>query len=196
MSGGTGGRRASLTLPAWAARLALVLTAASLAACGQKAEDDKGRVTPSGLPVPRYVSLKFDQVNARSGPGDDHRLLWVYHARGLPLQVVAETAEWRRVCDADGALSWVNRRTTDGRRTVMPLGQAPLPLRAQPKDSARVVAFLAPRAIADFERCAKDWCRVRAGAVSGWTSAAAVWGVADAPQCPKPQAPNAPAAAP
>src|SRR6185437_5073069 len=56
------------------------------------------RQTPSGMPVPRYVSLKFDKVNARSGPGDDHRLLFVYRVRGLPLQVIAETSEWRRVC--------------------------------------------------------------------------------------------------
>ena len=65
------------------------------------AEAAPDRPTPSGLPVPRYVSLKFDKVNARSGPGDDHRLLFVYRVRGLPMQVVAETAEWRRVCDPE-----------------------------------------------------------------------------------------------
>jgi hypothetical protein len=69
-----------------------------LAACHGKTED-KERVTPSGLSVPRYVSLKFDPVNARAGPSDDHRLLWVYHARGMPVQVIAETVEWRRICD-------------------------------------------------------------------------------------------------
>ena len=74
---------------------------------GQGRGADEDRPTPSGLPVPRYVSLKFDKVNARSGPGDDHRLLWVYHVRGLPVQVVAESNEWRRICDPDGALSWV-----------------------------------------------------------------------------------------
>ena len=46
------------------------------------------RQTPSGMPVPRYVSLKFDKVNARAGPGDDHKLLFVYRVRGLPLQVL------------------------------------------------------------------------------------------------------------
>ena len=60
--------------------LALML----LVGCGRKS-DQPERVTPSGLPVPRYVTLKFDPVNARAGPGDDHRLLWVYHAKGLPV---------------------------------------------------------------------------------------------------------------
>ena len=143
----------------------------------------KQRATPSGLPVPRYVSLKFDPVNARSGPGDDHRLLWVFHARGLPVQVVAETDEWRRICDPDGGLSWVHKRTTDGRRGVMRVQPGPTAIRAQPRESAAVVAYLAPRATAELDRCDKDWCRLRAGRVSGWAPAAELWGVAEAPQC-------------
>jgi len=141
------------------------------------------RVTPSGLAVPRYVSLKFDAVNARAGPGDDHRLLFVFHARGLPVQVVAETTDWRRVCDPDGGLSWVHKRTTDGRRTVMAVRPSPAPIRSAPRAEAPVVAFLAPRALAGFQRCQRDWCAVRVDHVSGWTQAANLWGVADGPQC-------------
>src|ERR1700761_8437319 len=110
----------------------------------QAAQD---RPTPSGLPVPRYVSLKFDKVNARSGPGDDHRLLWIYRVRSLPVQVVAETAEWRRVCDPEGQLVWVHKRTTDGRRTAMNMQAAPAPLRRKPKDDAKVTAYLSPHAL-------------------------------------------------
>ena len=156
-----------------------------LTACGAKS-DDKERVTPSGLPVPRYVSLKFDPVNARAGPSDDHRLLWVFHARGLPVQVVAETVEWRRICDPDGGLSWVHKRTTDGHRTVEALGKDPLALRAKPKDDAAIVAYLAPKAVAGFENCQQDWCRVRLGSADGWAPASAFWGVAEAPQCTAP----------
>jgi SH3-like domain-containing protein len=167
-------------------RAAAALALCALCGCGAKGED-KERVTPSGLPVPRYVSLKFDPVNARAGPSDDHRLLWVYHARGLPVQVVAETAEWRRICDPDGGLSWVHKRTTDGRRMVMQQTPAPLPLRAQPRADGKVVAYMAPKAVAAFDRCQKDWCRVHVGQADGWAEASAFWGVAETPQCPKPQ---------
>jgi SH3-like domain-containing protein len=77
------------------------------------------RQTPSGLPVPRYVTLKFDKVNARAGPGDDYPARWVYRVPDLPVQVVAETAEWRKVCDPEGQSAWVHKRTTDGRRSVI-----------------------------------------------------------------------------
>jgi SH3-like domain-containing protein len=170
----------------------LVLVAATLAlgAChkpskpGSAAESGAGtaaacRQTPSGLPVPRYVSLKHDPANARGGPGDDYKLLWVYHARGLPLLVVEETQEWRRVRDPDGGLAWVHKRVIDGERTVMRAEGSDLPLRDRPAEDARVTAVLASRAIATLIKCQGGWCKVSADHAAGWALDSALWGAAD-----------------
>lgn len=141
------------------------------------------RQTPSGLPVPRYVSLKFDKVNARAGPGDDHRLMWVYRVKGLPVQVVAETSDWRRICDPEGSLVWVHKRTTDGRRTVMNVRRQRVTLFRRPKPDARPAAFLNPRALAALDRCERGWCKVHVDGVSGWAREGDLWGTAPAPQC-------------
>ena len=142
------------------------------------------RQTPSGLPVPRYVSLKFDDVNARAGPGDDHRLLWVYHARGLPVQVVAENLEWRRICDPERGLAWVHKRTTDGRRTVIRLQPGAVALYSRPKPDAKVAAYLTPRALAGLMKCNdKGWCKVQVNGVAGWVAPGQVWGTDEKPQC-------------
>jgi SH3-like domain-containing protein len=134
--------------------------------------------------VPRYVSLKFDRVNARAGPGDDHRLLWVYSARGLPVQVVAETAEWRRVCDPEGGLAWIHRRTTDGRRMVMNMQSKPVPMHHSEKAATgKPSAFLNPRAIAALVQCEAGRCRIRVDGVTGWALAGDLWGTAPAAQC-------------
>ena len=103
---------------------------------------------------------------------------------GLPVQVVAETPEWRRICDPEHGLAWVHRRTTDGRRTVMRLKPEPLAMHAGANAQSRIKAYLAPRSLAELERCDKDgWCKLRAGRADGWAPAAEVWGTADAPQC-------------
>ncbi|MBX7248384.1 MAG: hypothetical protein K1X35_04955 [Caulobacteraceae bacterium] len=141
------------------------------------------RPTPSRLPVPRWVSLKFNEVNARSGPGDDYPAVWTYRAKGLPVQVVAETREWRKVCDPDGGSAWIHRRTTIGVRTVFHRGAQLLPLRTAPKDSARVKALLAVRGIARLDRCEKGWCRIEVGRDKGWARAASLWGLADRRVC-------------
>ena len=139
--------------------------------------------TPSGLPVPRYVATRFKEVNARGGPGDDYKLKWVYRSPGLPLQVIEETAEWRKVCDPDGSTAWVHRRTVGADRRVMNVAASDLPLRDRPTEDARTVARLAPRATANLGPCKGDWCRVKADRVTGWAPAARLWGVSDARQC-------------
>lgn len=141
--------------------------------------------TPSGLPVPRYVVLKYGEVNARQGPDEQHRLLWIYKAKGLPVQVVAETREWRRICDPEGGLAWVHKRTTDGRRTAMRVQDSPLPLRASPKPESRISAYLAGRSIANLDKCEKGWCRLKADGASGWAPETEIWGAKDALQCPE-----------
>ena len=170
----------------WAERIAAVLLLAGVLSGGAAISAEAvaaERVTPSGLPVPRYVTLKFAKVNARAGPGDDHRLLWVYRARDLPVQVVAETAEWRQVCDPRGSLAWVHKRTVDGHRSVLNAAAKPAPLFRSPKAGSEVAAFLNTRAVASLVRCHKGWCRVKADGASGWVREGALWGTAEAPQC-------------
>ncbi|MCK5911886.1 MAG: hypothetical protein KAG62_18265 [Caulobacter sp.] len=143
------------------------------------------RITPSGLEVPRYVSLKYAEVNARNGPDEDHQLLWVYHAKGLPVQVVAETREWRRICDPEGGLAWVHKRTTDGRRSAMRVQSTNLPLLNAPKDGAKISAYLKARSVASLDKCEKGWCRLRADGSSGWAREGEIWGADPAIQCRK-----------
>jgi len=118
------------------------------------------------------VSLRFATVNARGGPGDDYKQLWVYRARGAPLQVIAETSDWRRVCDSDGGVAWVLKRMVETRRTVM-----------RASEDAPVVAVLVARSLAELDRCDKGWCRLIAGRTRGWARAGEVWGTAEAPAC-------------
>lgn len=169
--------------------LALTILSGGVSACnGQTAE---GRDCPaaqrarsvSGFCVPRYVSLKRGEVFGRKGPGKDYPALWIYHVRGLPVQVVAETSEWRRICDPDGGAVWVNRAMIDGRRTVMAMGAAKVALGQSPKAGAKVTGQLEPRAVANLDSCKGGWCRVKAGGVTGWAPVERFWGVTDAPQC-------------
>lgn len=138
------------------------------------------------MPVPRWVTLKFGEVSARNGPGEDHRLLWTYRAKGLPLQIVAETRDWRRVCDGDGQLAWVHKRAIDGRRNVMNLTGAPVPVQDKAKVGAATEAYLAPGAIAELDQCRDDWCRLETTGLKGWAPAGQLWGTAEALGCNAP----------
>ena len=167
----------------------LVLGAGALSACGEHAGEGKDcpaamrAHSASGYCVPRYVSLKRGEVLGRKGPGMDYDPLWIYRVRGLPVQVIAETTDWRRICDPDGGAVWVHKSMIDGRRTVMALGTAPTPLYRKPSTDAPVAGLLNGRALASLDRCENGWCKVKTAGLGGWTPAGHLWGVAEGPQC-------------
>ena len=160
---------------------ALLTSSLLLGACHGAGEQNCP--TPSTLPVPRFVALKFDEVNARKGPGEDYDVVWVWHGKGLPVKVVAETSDWRKIQSADGSVAWVNKRLVDGRRTALRYAAGAANLRSDPRDDAKVVAWLQPRAIATLERCEQGWCRLKASGVKGWVRQEEVWGGGPPPVC-------------
>ena len=162
---------------------------AALAGCSEQVSEGKDCPAAvkarslSGFCVPRWVSLKRGEVIARKGPDKDYPPVWVYHAKGLPVQVVAETEDWRRICDAERQGVWVHRSMVDGRRLIMPLGPGPAVLHKAASAESPTSGLLNARALAALEACKGDWCKVKADGISGWTPAAALWGVAVTPQC-------------
>lgn len=133
--------------------------------------------------IPRWAALKFGEVNARAGPGDTSRILFVYRARGLPVQILAETREWRRVCDSDRVMSWVKATTVTDKRTVLRKVNAPVALHADPAPGSRVVAYMAGRSTAELRNQHAAWSQVRAGGRTGWLPTSEVWGTDNRPQC-------------
>lgn len=147
----------------------------------QAAQDlPQGSVT--GLPVPRYVSLKSDRVNLREGPSKEHRTSWVFQRAGLPVEITAEFETWRRIRDADGSEGWVLHSLLSGRRTalVSPWVKTPgttLTLHERAGDNAEIVARLQPGVIANVKSCSGSWCRVVIERVDGYLRQERLWGV-------------------
>ena len=134
----------------------------------------KGPVT--NLPMPRYVSLKAGEANARSGPSLSHKIDWVYKRRGVPLEIYAEYENWRRVRDYEGAGGWIHYSLLSGVRTVL-ITQDSTNVFRKPDENATVVARFEKNVVADLGTCTKTWCEVEAGGYKGWAQKSALWGV-------------------
>jgi SH3-like domain-containing protein len=159
-----------------AAALALAVPAATLAPA--RAAQAIGSST--GLPVPRYVSLKSDRVNLREGPSRDHLASWVFLRAGLPVEVTAESDNWRRVRDSEGTEGWVLKGLLAGKRTalVAPWRKGEVrPLRSQAADEATLVANLQAGVLADVRRCDGHWCRIHGDDFDGFVHQEDLWGV-------------------
>ncbi len=151
------------------------LCAAILAAGPALAQaSDRGPVT--NLPLPRYVSLKASEGNARRGPDQSHRIDWVYRRRDLPLRVTAEFEHWRRVEDADGQGGWMHYALLSGVRTAI-VETDMAPVYTRPDTSALEAALLERGVITGLRECAGAWCRVEVARTRGWIERRHLWGV-------------------
>lgn len=134
----------------------------------------KGAVT--GLPIPRYVTLKGGEGNARRGPGLTHRIDWVFTTAGTPLRITAEYVNWRRVEDYEGMGGWIHFTLLSGVRGII-VTKDMAEFHVLP-DAPAPIAFQAEAgALAKIMTCSVDWCRVRVDGEKGWARKADFWGV-------------------
>jgi SH3-like domain-containing protein len=134
----------------------------------------------SGLPVPRFVSLKADKVNMHVGPAKNYEVKWLYQRAGLPVEVTAEFENWRRIRDSDGTEGWVYHSLLSGRRTGIVNAKVKdrlIALHDRPDEKSPLAAELQPGVVASVKRCQDHWCRVFGQGFDGWVAQERLWGV-------------------
>ena len=136
--------------------------------------------TASGLPLPRFVSLKSDRVNLREGPSKDHPSLWIYQRAGLPVEITAEFEIWYKIRDSEGTEGWVLHSLLSGRRTGL-VGPskttANITLYSKPSNTAAASAALQPGVIGSIKNCDGQWCRIFGEDFDGYIPQTNLWGV-------------------
>ena len=152
------------------AAIVLLLAAACPPAAAADAE-------ANGPKVPRFVSLQSDKVNLRAGPGRRYPIQWVLTRRDMPVEVIAQFENWRRIREWDGTTGWVQAHMVTGKRHVVVDKGAVRALHRQPDPASAVVARAEPGVMARLGECRGAWCRIDAGSIAGWIKRTDLWGV-------------------
>ncbi len=164
-------------------RVALLLLAGALSAATgalaeepQEADPKPDAIIRSGLPVPRFVSLRSGEVNVRTGPGKSYPIEWKFTRPGMPVEITAEFDTWRRIRDVDGAQGWVHQSMLSGRRTLVVTGTMRV-LRQDNSAGSPAVAQAEPGVMGKLLKCRNDWCLVELQGYQGWLRRDEFWGV-------------------
>jgi SH3-like domain-containing protein len=163
-----------------AVRLTLTFAIASTSVIAGQIHAANGATTTSGLPIPRFVSLKSDHVNVRNGPNKDQDVSWIFTRPGLPVEITAEFENWRRVRDSDGSEGWVYHSLLSGRRTAIVTTKSPnnlTPLYESADPASGVAARLQTGVVANVKNCTSGWCRVTGSGFDGYIQQERLWGV-------------------
>ncbi len=166
-----------LKRPATCALAVAVLCLANIGAAEAASEIATG---PSGLPLPRFVSLKADKINVHVGPAKTYEVTWVYTRTGLPVEITAEFENWRRIRDGEGAEGWVYHSLLSGRRTGMVMAKEKdelVPIRNAGGGEGTVTAKLQAGVVGSVKKCNGTWCRISGDGFDGWIEQDRLWGV-------------------
>lgn len=135
----------------------------------------------TGLRVPRFASLKSDKVNVRRGPSTEQSIVWVFSRAGLPVEIIAESENWRRVRDSEGSDGWVFHSLLSGRRTVLispwSKDQESVPLLRGRSTGSRAVAHLQSGVLGNVVSCDGEWCELTVDGYTGYVQQDKLWGV-------------------
>jgi len=156
--------------------LAAYLTVGPVAAQAPDGAESAARTdTPSGFPVPRFVSLKNAETYCRQGPSFDHPVAYTFLKAGLPVQVVAETTDhWRKIRDHEGSECWAHQTTL--RAVSHVIVEADTAILVRPEIEAPARARLKAGVIARIERASGDWRLISVGELKGWAPVSRLWG--------------------
>jgi SH3-like domain-containing protein len=131
--------------------------------------------------LPRFASLKQQKTNVRVGPGTQYPIRWIYQRQGLPVEIIADFGNWRRIRGSDSSDGWVHAALLSARRTALaaPWSAISVNLRARPSERAAVVARLQPRVLVHVKRCDRIWCAVDVPEhdLQGYVRQVKLWGV-------------------
>lgn len=154
---------------------AMLLLLVASAAAAQDGDAPAGQTGPSGLKLPRFVSLDADEANLRSGPGRQYPVLWLYLQSGIPLEITAEFDSWRRVRDMTGVEGWMHASLLSGRRRAT-VRDRMAEFLDRPVAGSRTLARAEPGVVFDLLRCRPDWCEARIAGRKAWVRRGAFWG--------------------
>jgi SH3-like domain-containing protein len=169
--------RNSMAIRVFVAAVVALAVAQTVAAPPARAGSD---AVTSGLPVPRFVSIKADRVTVRGGPDKDHDVAWIYTRVGWPVEITAEFENWRRIRDSDGSEGWVYHSLLSGRRmaAVQLKSKTDLaPLYAKSDAQSGVTAQLQYGVLGAVKRCTGTWCHIVGEGFDGWIEQDRLWGV-------------------
>ena len=127
------------------------------------------------LQVPRFVSLRADEVNVRAGPGTTYPIRWVFVREGLPVEITAEFENWRRIRDSDGAEGWIHQSLLSGTRTAIVTGGIRTLWRTPEPGAVRVLRAEAG-VVGRLIECEDAWCRLEIEGRRGWLPRDEIWG--------------------
>ena len=133
----------------------------------------------TGLTIPRFVSLRSNHINARSGPGARYPIEWVYMQKSAPVEIIAEFELWRKIKDWQGSESWVHKSMLSGKRSVKVITPGENNVYAKDDFKTKIIAKVEDEVVGEIEKCPvnNSFCKIKFASITGWVPRQNLYGI-------------------
>jgi len=126
----------------------------------------------------RFVAMRADKVNARSGPNIRYPIEWIYKQQNHPVEIIAEYEQWRKIRDFEGTVSWVRKNLLTNSRYALITEPGINNVYAKESLNSEVVAKAEFGVIGKIKRCTLSFCELEfENKIEGWVPKTMLFGV-------------------
>ena len=121
-----------------------------------------------------FLSLKYDKVNVRYGPGLDYPIKFVYLKKNFPVEIVDRKENFRKILDYKNNGGWIHRSQLKKNKSLITL-QEKILFKNSTKYS-RPIALIKSGRLLIVKKKGTKWFKVATGDYVGWINNEYLWG--------------------
>ena len=122
----------------------------------------------------RFLMLKNDKVNVRYGPGFKYPIKFIYKKRFLPVKVIDNKENFRRIIDHKNNSGWIH--VSQLKKVNSLIVSEDTILFSKASKFSKPLAKLEKGKLLIVKKCQENWCKVSDENYLGWINTNNPWG--------------------
>ena len=123
----------------------------------------------------KFLSLKNEEVNLRTGPSFDHPIKLIYKKKNLPLIIIDKFETWREIKDFENNSGWIHVSQLSKRKSAINIKEHSI-LYKNSTIYSQPIAKLEIGRLVIIKKCKLTWCKIKSGDYKGWILKKYLWG--------------------
>ena len=137
--------------------------------------ENYGDVT--GYKIPRFVSLKSDEINLRVGPSINYPIKITYVYQNFPVEIVDEYDVWRKVRDNENNIGWIKGSLLKGDRYGIVISKEDQYANIYKYPRGKSIGKIGINNLVKINKCLQLWCLIKSNKNKFWIKKKNLWGV-------------------
>ena len=134
----------------------------------------------TGYNLPRYVSIKSNDVNLRVGPSINYPIIIKYIKQNYPIKIIEEYKDWRQIIDINNNNGWIHKSLIKGERNGIIVSKKKSNLKIYNTQDGKIIGEITSGSLISLNKCKIDWCLIsdiNNQHQKGWIEKENIWGV-------------------